>query len=184
MDRYGLTSPLSDLVTESVCFRTASTDETVQIHPFPVPTQASKTSSGSRSIPPITHPAAFRAVLPLPLHPLLDASTFPYLIAASGDNIRTYDISSLRIPSFLSEDEKTDGGLSGSRDPGSAEFIREIEGHWHDVTGLGVWLKETNLKEGRGKEVWIVSASVDLTIRRWRLAGEFFTLVFLIRSSS
>lgn len=184
MDRYGLTSPLSDLVTESVCFRTASTDETVQIHPFPVPTQASKTSSGSRSIPPITHSAAFRAVLPLPLHPLLDDSTFPYLIAASGDNIRTYDISSLRIPSFLSEDEKTDGGLSGSRDPGSAEFIREIEGHWHDVTGLGVWLKETNLKEGRGKEVWIVSASVDLTIRRWRLAGEFFSLVFLIRSSS
>lgn len=26
------------------------------------------------------------------------------------------------------------------------------------------------MKEGRGKEVWIISASVDLTIRRWRLA--------------
>ena len=102
-------------------------------------------------MPPITHPTGFRAVLPLPIHPQLDADAFPYLLGGSGDLIRVYDISSLEEP----------------------EFIREVEGHWHDVTHLCVWLRDR--KEGKGKEVWIVSASLDGTIRKWRLAGKFLT---------
>ena len=101
-------------------------------------------------MPPITHPTGFRAVLPLPIHPQLDADAFPYLLGGSGDLIRVYDISSLEEP----------------------EFIREVEGHWHDVTHLRVWLRDR--KEGKGKEVWIVSASLDGTLRKWRLAGKQF----------
>ncbi|ETW85708.1 hypothetical protein HETIRDRAFT_443591 [Heterobasidion irregulare TC 32-1] len=122
---------------------TASSDETIQIYQYPPPPSSQKQP---KPVPPITHPTGFRAVLPLPIHPQLDADAFPYLLGGSGDLIRVYDISSLEEP----------------------EFIREVEGHWHDVTHLRVWLRDR--KEGKGKEVWIVSASLDGTIRKWRLA--------------
>ncbi|THH13607.1 hypothetical protein EW146_g6626 [Bondarzewia mesenterica] len=79
-------------------------------------------------------------------HGNLWTDAFPYLLGASGDVIRVYDISSLEEP----------------------EFIREVEGHWHDVTHLRVWLRKR--KDGLGKEVWILSASLDGTIRKWKLA--------------
>ena len=42
--------------------------------------------------------------------------------------------------------------------------VREVEGHAHDVMGLGVFTKEVDGK----REAWIVSASLDCTLRRWR----------------
>jgi WD40 repeat protein len=109
---------------------------------YPVPTGAKRKPS-----PPITHKTAFRAVLPVYLHSQLDSDAFPYLIAGSGDSIRVYDISSL--------DE--------------AELIKEVEGHWHDVTHLRTWLKES--ADGTRKDVWIVSGSLDDTLRKWKLSG-------------
>ena len=96
--------------------------------------------------PPITHTTAFRAVLPVYLHPKLDSDAFPYLITGSGDSIRVYDISSL--------DE--------------TELIREVEGHWHDVTHLRTWLQES--ADGH-KDVWVISGSLDSTLRKWKLSG-------------
>ena len=96
---------------------------------------------------PITHTTAFRAILPVYLHPKLDSDAFPYLIAGSGDSIRVYDISSL--------DE--------------AELIRKVEGHWHDVTHLRMWVQEST--DGTRKDVWVVSGSLDGTLRKWKLSG-------------
>ena len=77
----------------------------------------------------------------------MDLDAFPYLLAGSGDCIRVYDISSL--------DE--------------AEFIGEIEGHWHDVTHLRTWIQESG--DGGRRDVWVVSGSLDGTLRKWKLSG-------------
>ena len=120
----------------------ASADETIQLHAYPPPTDPKLKPS-----PPITHTTAFRAVLPVHLHPKLDSDAFPYVLAGAGDCIRVYDISSL--------DE--------------AEFIREVEGHWHDVTHLRTWIRES--VDGTKRDVWAISASLDGTLRRWKLSG-------------
>ncbi|KAH9981511.1 WD40-repeat-containing domain protein [Lactifluus volemus] len=96
--------------------------------------------------PPITHSTAFRAVLPIYLHPGLDLDTSPYLLAGSADCIRVYDTSS----------------------PDEVEFIKEVEGHWHDVTHLRVWLQ--NSVDGT-RDLWVISGSLDGTLRKWRLSG-------------
>ncbi|KAI9446670.1 WD40 repeat-like protein [Lactarius indigo] len=119
----------------------ASSDETIGLHLYPVPTDVKRKPS-----PPITHTKAFRAVLPVYLHSKLDADAFPYLLAGSGDSIRVYDISSL--------DE--------------AELIKEVEGHWHDVTHLRIWLQES--ADGTRKDVWVISGSLDGTLRKWKLS--------------
>jgi WD40 repeat protein len=94
----------------------------------------------------ITHPTAVRAILPLQL--LLNE---PYLITGSGDVIRTYDLSTLSEPEMLSE----------------------VDGHWHDVTALRLWVRK-NQEDGKTRiEPWIVSASLDGTIRKWRLSGTY-----------
>ncbi|EJF65725.1 WD40 repeat-like protein [Dichomitus squalens] len=122
---------------------TASTDETVQIVPDPTlpPTP------GAKPIPPIQHATAVKAILPLPLTVLGE----PYLLTGTGAVIRVYDISSLEEP----------------------ELIAETDGHWHDVTALRLWIRKSEVEGQPGKvrvEPWIVSASLDGTLRRWRLS--------------
>ncbi|KAI0064690.1 WD40 repeat-like protein [Artomyces pyxidatus] len=119
---------------------TASTDDTIQVHPYPPP------PSKEKPYPQITHTTAFKAVLPLYLQPQLDAEAFPYILAGTGDVIHVYDISTLDEP----------------------EFVREVEGHWHDVTHLRLWSREA--KDGKSRELWVISASLDGTIRRWKLS--------------
>ena len=120
----------------------ASLDETIQLSVYPPPAHV-----GLKKKTPITHTTGFRAVLPLYLHPELDPDAFPYLLAGSGDCIRVYDISSL--------DE--------------VEFLREIEGHWHDVTHLRTWIQASG--DGARRDVWVVSGSLDGTLRKWKLSG-------------
>jgi WD40 repeat protein len=123
-------------------FSSASADETIQMLVYPPPTQV-----GLKKMTPITDRKGFRAVLPIYLHPELDPDAFPYLLAGSGDCIRVYDISSL--------DE--------------AELLREIEGHWHDVTHLRTWIQGSG--DGARRDVWVVSGSLDGTLRKWKLSG-------------
>ncbi|KAJ3521598.1 hypothetical protein NM688_g8998 [Phlebia brevispora] len=121
----------------------ASSDDTVQVHydpPLPKPEQ-----DGIRPMPPITHPAAVRAVLPILSTPLGE----PYVLTGSGDVIRTYDISS----------------------PDEPELLNETDAHWHDVIALRLWMRKSLVKGEPGKfkiEPWIVSASLDGTLRKWR----------------
>ncbi|CAL1704299.1 unnamed protein product [Somion occarium] len=120
---------------------TASSDDTVQI--IDHPTQA---SSSSKPIPPITHPTAVKAILPISLTPLAE----PYLLTGSGDVIRVYDVSSPREP----------------------ELLNTVDAHWHDVTALRLWMRRTAVEGQLGKvmvEPWVISTSLDGTIRKWKL---------------
>jgi len=120
---------------------TASTDETVQVRLHPAP------ASPVKPIPPITHPTAVKAIISLSLTYLAE----PYLLTGAGDVIRVYDVSTIEEP----------------------ELIREVDAHWHDVTALHLWMRTTRVEGAEGQlkvEPWIVSASLDGTIRKWRLS--------------
>lgn len=117
----------------------------MQITPLP----ALPPSSSAKAIPPIQHPTAVKTILPLSLTALGE----PYLLTGSGDVIRVYDVSSLHEP----------------------ELIAETDGHWHDVTALRLWIRESKIEGEPGKvrrEPWVVSASLDGTLRRWKLTGK------------
>ena len=123
----------------------ASADETVQVSYDP----PLDPKSGIRPMPPITHPTSVRALLPLFTAPLAE----PYLLTASGDVIRAYDISS----------------------PDEPELLGEVDAHWHDIIALRLWMRKSAVVGQPGKfqvEPWIVSASLDGTLRKWRLIGK------------
>ena len=65
-----------------------------------------------------------------------------YLLTASGDIIRSWDTSDL--------DDKV-------------EQRNEVDGHWHEVTLLRAWITSP--------DPYILSASLDGTIRRWKVKG-------------
>ncbi|KAJ7929275.1 WD40-repeat-containing domain protein [Mycena leptocephala] len=93
----------------------------------------------------IPHSTAVRCILPLSVTDLAE----PYLITGAGDVIRVYDVSSLQEP----------------------ELINEVDAHWHDVTGLHLWIRQTVGADSKTRvEPWVVSISLDGTIRKWRLA--------------
>ena len=102
--------------------------------------------NGVKTTKPIKHPVAVRAILPLSLTDLSE----PYLISAAGDVLRTFDVSSLQEPELLSE----------------------INGHWHDITSIRLWMRKSEGDDGRRRiEPWILTTGLDKTIRRWKLAG-------------
>ncbi len=95
----------------------------------------------------IAHPTAVRCLLPISLTDLAE----PYLITGADDTIRSYDISSLQEPDLL--------GV--------------VDAHWHDVTELRLWMRTTSGNDGQIRvEPWVISASLDGTLRKWRLAGK------------
>lgn len=95
---------------------------------------------------PITHPKQVRCILPIGL---TDVSE-PYLITGSGDIIRAYDLSTFDEP----------------------EMIREVDAHWHDILALRLWIRRSVGDDGLVRvEPWVVSTSLDGTIRKWRLVG-------------
>lgn len=107
------------------------------------------TEAGNKKTPPpISHSTAVRCVLPLNLTELRE----PYIITGSGDFIRVYDVSSVAEP----------------------ELVNEIDAHWHDVTHIRLWIRQTVTNNQKTVEPWIVTASLDSTIRRWRLSGMWF----------
>ncbi|KIK98822.1 hypothetical protein PAXRUDRAFT_9273 [Paxillus rubicundulus Ve08.2h10] len=99
----------------------------------------------TRPLPPLNHPLPVRAVLPLALTALAE----PYVVTAFGDVIRLYDVSA----------------------PSEPEVLGEIDAHWHDVTAIRLWMRCSRNKTGQSRiEPWIVSTSLDGTVRRWRLS--------------
>jgi len=88
-----------------------------------------------------------RAILPLVLSDFEE----PYVVTAYGDVIRLCDVST----------------------PSEPEVLGEIDAHWHDVTALRLWVCKSRTDDGRTRiEPWIISASLDGTIRRWRFSGK------------
>src|ERR1700735_4075714 len=95
---------------------------------------------------PLTHPVAVRAILPLNLTNLSE----PYLLTAAGDVLRVYDVSTLDEP----------------------EYIGEVDAHWHDITAIRLWMRKFVRNDGKARvEPWIVTTSLDRTIRKWKLTG-------------
>lgn len=129
---------------------TASSDETVQIHP------AIESEPGAiQKLPkPLEHPAlAVKALLALPLTDLGDS----YLLTAAGDYLRVYDISTLAEP----------------------ELVSNTDVHWHDITAIRLWYRAKKTDEVTHVEPYIVTTSLDQSIRKWRLAGTVFFLLLL-----
>jgi len=139
---------------------TASSDDTVQFRRFP----ASKASgdpggsAGGRIDVPgparasIKHAVGAKAVLPLS-HALVDAE--PFVLTGAGDTIYVYRF-----------DSEVDGDGSGD----APLLVASVDAHWHDVTALAPWTKTFKGADGRRRaESWVVSASLDGTLRRWRL---------------
>ncbi|KAF5387071.1 hypothetical protein D9615_001674 [Tricholomella constricta] len=119
---------------------TASSDETVQSLHRDTDTPPPKRPALS-----ISHPVGVRSVLPLALTELAE----PYLITGAGDILRVYDIST----------------------PEEPELLRDLDAHWHDITAIRLWKRVTVGGDGKTRiEPWIISTSLDGTIRKWRLS--------------
>ena len=125
----------------------ASSDESVTIQPFP---PALSTGVPLKAYT-IAHPNAVKAILPVSLTSLAE----PYLISASGDVIRLYAYD------FAAPED-------------SPELLGEIDAHWHDVTALALWIQVIEKDGKKLVETWFLSASLDATLRRWRLDGMQF----------
>lgn len=125
----------------------ASADETVQVSIDP-----DLTTEPKIKLPrPIIHPKQVRCILPIGLTEVSE----PYLITGSDGTIRVYDLSTFDQP----------------------EMIREVEAHWHDILKLRFWIRKSTSSDGLTRvEPWVVSTSLDGTIRKWRLSGKFLIL--------
>ena len=105
---------------------------------------------------PITHPVPVRAILPLPFTDLGE----PYLLTGAGDILRMYDISELDEPELLSQ----------------------VDAHSHDITAIRLWKRKTLGEDGRTRiEPWIVTTSLDKTIRKWKLTGQCVPPLYHVR---
>lgn len=94
----------------------------------------------------LTQSYSVKALLPL----FLTFEDATYLVVAVGDLLRVYSYDPL-----------------SAQDP--PELLCELEAHSHDITSLDVWVRTCN--NGRA-ELWVLSASLDGTLRRWSLHGE------------
>ncbi|KAJ3886601.1 WD40-repeat-containing domain protein [Lentinula edodes] len=96
--------------------------------------------------PPIHHSTAVRCILPLHLTDLQE----PYIITGSGDFMRVYDVSSANEP----------------------ELLNEIDAHWRDITHIRLWMRQSVDEKNNQKRIepWIITTSLDCTVRRWRLS--------------
>ncbi|KAH6918761.1 WD40-repeat-containing domain protein [Coprinopsis sp. MPI-PUGE-AT-0042] len=133
---------INDLAIGQGLVWTASTDETIQIHPA-VDVEEKGVAPALKGPKSIQHPAAVRAILPLALTDLGE----PYLLTVAGDTLHVYDISTLDEPELLSSTDV----------------------HWHDVTAVKLWYRKTDKEGVIHAEPWIVTTSLDQTIRKWRL---------------
>ena len=146
MDNYGQVNLPCSNTDSRDNFVKASADETVQVvldKSMPMDDCSSPTT---KPFKPLTHPVAVRAILPLNLTNLSE----PYLLTAAGDVLRIYDISTLHEP----------------------EYIGEVDAHWHDITAIRLWMRKFVGDDGIARvEPWIITTSLDRTIRKWKLTG-------------
>ncbi|GAA6008542.1 hypothetical protein JCM10207_007153 [Rhodosporidiobolus poonsookiae] len=119
----------------------------------------------------IPHPAQVRSFLPLPLSPLLSVlpAAPPYLLTGASDELlRVLDLSCAALdPNPKREAARGWNGLpltEGSRVEGQ---VNAVEAHTHEVVQLCAYVLPSG--EGGRKEAWVLSASLDATLRRWRV---------------
>ena len=127
-------------------FVEASADETVQVMLAGSMPMDDSSNPMTKPFKPLKHPVAVRAILPLNLTDLSE----PYLLTAAGEVLRVYDVSTLDEP----------------------EFIGEVDAHWHDITAVQLWMRKFVGDDGKAYvEPWVITTSLDKTIRKWKLTG-------------
>lgn len=156
-DIGGHRTGVNDIVIASSYLWTASTDETVTIRRY----TPANSSSASSSITSLEHTNPVKCLLLLSNSPIAQ----PFLLTGHGDVIRIYDVSEL-------VDNDEDAGESGNQKPltevsGIARLLNEVDVHSHSVTSLQLWLKSSDIPSA---EPWIVSSSLDGTVRKWKLS--------------
>jgi WD40 repeat protein len=118
----------------------------------------------------LDHAIHVRSLIPLHLTP----AGLPVLIAGSATGgLHIWD---LEWAGDGDDPAVIDG--SGARESGMVDV------HSHDVTGLALWVRQPaaesameTASEGKeltrvqSAEAWVVSGSLDGTLRRWRLSG-------------
>lgn len=107
----------------------------------------------------LEHGNAVKCILPLAETPVGQ----PYLLTAHGDAIRIYDVSELVEEQDPEDSKKT-------KVKGQAHLLNEVDAHSHGITSLQVWMRTS--PENSQPEAWIVSSSLDGTLRRWKLSGK------------
>ncbi|TFL06884.1 WD40-repeat-containing domain protein, partial [Pterulicium gracile] len=128
---------------------TASSDDTIQVLPI------DSTQPGAKHLT-VSLPAAARCLLPLPLTPL-GSDEAPYILSSSGDTLYLYELS---FP-------QTSGDNSAIPE---AELIQTFDDvHWHEITAVKLWMKKEEVRRNVVLVPWIVTTSLDGTIRRWKL---------------
>lgn len=99
----------------------------------------------------LPHPSYVKSIL---AHP----NGLPYIVTGSEDeDIRVYSSAAVGDP--------------------DVKPLSVVPGHCGEVSGLATWLKDS---EGK-KEVMVVSVSLDGTLRRWSINGEFTVELGLCR---
>lgn len=111
----------------------------------------------------IPHRDFVKSVLPLALHLSSSSSSSHYYDTFSEAVLTGGSDEHLRLHSPSSEQET----------------VVEVEGHWHEVTSLALWSRSSSvsassststvLPQAEGEELWVVSAGLDGSIRRWSL---------------
>lgn len=132
----------------------ASADHSILLSTFsPVSSVLKTPPTPSLRIP---FPTPLKSVLPLPLaFPSLNLAYI--LVGSSDEKLRIIDYSELRSP--------PPGEFRGLPSEKESEGLQlAIEGHSHEVIELKGY---TVVNEEGRKEAWVVSASVDGTLRRW-----------------
>ncbi|KAJ1027445.1 hypothetical protein NDA18_003451 [Ustilago nuda] len=113
----------------------------------------------------LLHKDFVRSILPIPFYlptnpslPQFEPFEEALITGGSDEHVRLY-------PSANSEEEE----------------VYQVEGHWHEITSLACWIRHPNpsfptvptsealLPPAKEVQVWILSASLDGTIRRWNL---------------
>ncbi|KAF8604510.1 WD40 repeat-like protein [Ceratobasidium sp. AG-I] len=157
----------------------ASTDDTVRVQN--VEGAATPAQSQSQLSPPLLqHPAHVRSLLPIHL----TAAALPILIAgAAGGALHVWDVEGKG-----GGDEENLSLIDGR----GARVSGVVDVHSHDVCALALWVRNPALEKGlsagkegvtlepvKNPEAWVVSGSLDGTLRRWKLTdlvdGKFNT---------
>lgn len=141
-------------------FSIASVDNNVLFHPL------AKTSSPRAPIP-VPHPDYVKSVLLLPtsFHP-----TAPLLLTGSVDeDIRVYDVSEIL--------EQSSNTHLAAENTVEAREVANVKGHFGEVSALRCWVRDGE----KGKEPWVVSASLDATLRRWSMKGGSPAILYPLR---
>lgn len=147
-------------------FPIASADNSVLL------SQLSLTSASEPPVPTlrIPHPAQTRSLLPLCLSSLAyspsAASHIHYLLTGSSDElIRVFDLSDPSLDSSPTRERKREWrGIALDSSTVPEGCVKEIEGHTHEIAQLCAYSTVAG-------EAWVLSASLDGTLRRWKWPG-------------